>query len=352
MGSERKRYTAAFLGAAALVAVAGAGTAWADGTAPPAASGGQTQATAGSGGQAGGTAADSTPAATNARTGGGADGPGGPGAQGAQATPSGNPPGSAPQGSNGTIKVEESNAGPSDAGPDNDPQLTCGAAVVFYGFDAPSDTATLTFTAQAPSTGSGRHTVQGIALSGGRPPGSTKDGSWSDPSLATHLGSGITAVAQGAKAGSYHLKVTAVVTDPANNTTTRKTKVFWLKPCTSGPVGGATLHSAMAQGPTATGTSVQGVSLTRSGGVAPHAVSDTSTGSPAGGHALRPARPGTAVLAESLHRGALPFSLPFTGFSAPGLLAWAAGLAGAGSGAVALSRRRRPQPATVRTSAR
>jgi len=213
-----------------------------------------------------------------------------------------------PPGNNGTVFIHDV-AG--DQSPHNVPHVDCTFYVDFFGFDD-GQTVTVSFAGQAP-------TGKGTAL-GGTWTGVVSDddasgaGNDFDHELAyTADELGVTALGPPAHQG-YHVKMTVATNEPGG----KKSKVFWIEPCTSAPVvggetGGAVLGSGAVKTTSKSGTTtVLGEKFTRTA-------------------------PRTSV-------AGIASALPFTGAEIARMAA--AGLAALGAGAlfVATGRRRRHQP--------
>ncbi|HEU5033684.1 MAG TPA: hypothetical protein VFT62_02890 [Mycobacteriales bacterium] len=131
------------------------------------------------------------------------------------------------QGSNGTVKVDGE---PFDSGLGNEPHVACHLRVEFYGFDVGTDTATVTFTGQAPSG-------KGVAVtptSGA----STFSFTGSGPGNALDGGETYSLDTSGLKLQpqqGYHIRITTTVTNQQGATTYSKQKVIWVAPCAPPP---------------------------------------------------------------------------------------------------------------------
>jgi len=227
-----------------------------------------------------------------------------------------------PPGNNGTVFIHDV-AG--DHSPHNVPHVGCTFYADFFGFDA-GQVVTVSFAGQAP-------TGKGTAL-GGTWTGviSTDDASGAgndfDDELAfTADQLGVSALGAPAKQG-YHVKMTVGTNEPGG----KKSKVFWIAPCT--PTGGA--GGTTAGGTTGGAVLGSGTTTTTPG------VSVSATG------ATKSSRPSSTarVLGERFTRptgSATVLGLPFTGAEisrmiAAALVAILAGL----SMLVATGRRYRP----------
>jgi hypothetical protein len=217
-----------------------------------------------------------------------------------------------PAGNNGTFKVDGLAY---DDGLGNEPHVSCGFRLKFYGFDE-GQTGDITIDGQAPS-GSGVVSERtGVLLSDDAAGGGPNDVDAVVEYTLDDLDlSGLTAHPQ----QGYHVKVTLSTDTPGGV----KHKVFWIEPCvTEAPpaVGGTGTPTVGGTGTDAGGATeedravVLGTTLTRTD-----------------------ERAGASVLGTSLTRG----PLAFTGSVADWLLALGGGLVAAGAGLVAATRRPR-----------
>ena len=222
-----------------------------------------------------------------------------------------------PAGNNGTFKVDGL---PYDDGLGNEPHVSCGFRLKFYGFDE-GQTGDITINGHAPS-GSGLVSHKaGVLISddaaGGGPndPDAVVEYTLDDLDL-----SGLTAHPQ----QGYHVKVTLSTDTPGGV----KHKVFWIEPCetTEAPpeVGGTgtevpTVGGTVGEIDTTTEerAAVLGTTLTRS--EAARQGSDAS------------------VLGTTLTRGPLAFTGSFTAW----LIALGGGLVAAGAGVLGATRKPR-----------
>jgi hypothetical protein len=227
-----------------------------------------------------------------------------------------------PPGNNGTVFIHDV-AG--DERPHNVPHVSCTFYVDLFGFDA-GQTVTVSFAGQAPT---GKDTALGGTWTGVVSDDDAGGaGNDFDKELAyTADDLGVTSLGAPAHQG-YHVKMTVATNEPGG----KKSKVFWIEPCTAPTVVGGTTGGATVRGLRATKTTTTKKTTTKT----------TST-----------VRPGTTtVLGERFTRPAAPTSvagsstaLPFTGteiglFTVAGLCAL-----GTGAALVAVTRRRPYQPA-------
>lgn len=228
-----------------------------------------------------------------------------------------------PPGNNGTVFIHDV-AG--DHSPHNVPHVSCQFWVDFFGFDAGQEV-TVSFAGQAP-------TGKGTAL-GGTWTGVISDddasgaGNDFDHELAyTADDLGVTSLGAPQAQQGYHVKMTVATNEPGG----KKSKVFWIEPCTP--------PATVLGGGTTAGGGVLGGGTTLGGVTGGATVGATTTAATRSG--------GATVLGERFTRGGASTAvagsatgLPFTGAEI-GLMT-AAGLALLGGGttlAVAARRRR------------
>lgn len=237
----------------------------------------------------------------------------------------------APPGNNGTVKVDGQ---PFDSGHDNEPHPGCSFRITFFGFDAGTNTADVTFDAHPP-TGTGQLLHSQFRFTDTRDQGgATFDGGSPAYDLTA-------ALAQfGSSAQGYHVKLSVSV-DGGNP----KHKVFWVGNCTnSGAAASEETRSAQVHRLAAghiTAPSVTGPALTPASPSAAAPVELESGAAPTASAA-------PAVLGVELSRSAPAASsstatrartLAFTGFNLLVGLAAAAGLIAAGACALLVAPR-------------
>lgn len=187
------------------------------------------------------------------------------------AAPMSAPTSSSPPGNNGTIKIDQTplvQGGTVDHS--NHPHVQCQFALSFFGFDSPSDTATVTFTAQPPS-GQGTAVTPTMGPSTFSFPGSGAGGSL-DISVPYELDvSGLTLQPQ----QGYHIKVSVDVDGVVSHAADSKYKVFWYEPCATG--GGSTTTLAPTSTTLASGSGGLGGSTTIPSTTIPSTTVPTST---------------------------------------------------------------------------
>jgi hypothetical protein len=128
--------------------------------------------------------------------------------------------GQRPPGNNGTIKIDEF---PADGGKGNDPHVGCRFSVNFFGYDAGTQQATMTFEPWAPTSGGNPTTMSTSWTTPSRKGGNQLDKSFGPVDLTSAF-AGITPAKQG-----YHVKLTVHVTGSQGSDV--KHKVFWVEPC-------------------------------------------------------------------------------------------------------------------------
>jgi hypothetical protein len=234
----------------------------------------------------------------------------------------------APAGNNGTIKIDEFVM---DEGHDNDPHVTCGFSVSFFGYDAGEQHATMRFEGWAP-TGGGSATRSTSWTTSPRTGGNQFD------TNVTFTAADLAAVTSGAtphpKQG-YHVKLTVHVTGARGADV--KHKVFWLAPCAATAPASASGSVAPATHAKATATAAPTVTPSVGGATASPAPASAVLGEQVTRTApVASGAPATRVQAATASRGALPF----TGASLALLGLLGAALVAIGSTVVIASRRR------------
>lgn len=176
-----------------------------------------------------------------------------------------------PAGNNGTVKIDEYSM---DPGQDNDPHVTCGFSVNFYGYDGGAQTASIDLTPVAPTAASRTyHTATGWDV-GTRSGGNQLDKSV--PISASDLTSTLAGVTPQAHQG-YHLRLEVEVTGSRGSDD--KYKVFWMQPCAAAsPSSGTAAGIRGNQDTTETGTPVSGSAADTSSGTATSGTATTDRG--------------------------------------------------------------------------
>lgn len=236
--------------------------------------------------------------------------------------------GQAPPGNNGTVKINDSAV---DDGPNNEPHVACTFWVNFYGYDAGSQSATMTFDPWAPTSGGHSVTFSTSWTIDQRTGGNQLDKAYGPVDLSSAL-AGIT---PHPKQG-YHVKLTVHVTGSQGSDV--KHKVFWIQPCqTAG--SSAVLGEQQTKGSTAvSGTETEHADTSAgSTAVLGESISRAAVATPA--PAAAASGSGTQVLGESISRS--PSALARTGASIAQLLIVALALLGIGLLLVRTSRARR-----------
>jgi hypothetical protein len=312
--------------------------------------GGSSQGQQASGGKSSGKPADkpSSKPADKPSGGSGSGGGQGSGTQGSSGAKGGAAKGAGqdPAGNNGTFKVDGLAF---DDGLGNEPHVSCGFRLKFYGFDE-GQTGDITIAGQAPSGSGVVSQKDDVLLSDDAAGGGPNDVDAVVTYTMDDLDlSGLTAHPQ----QGYHVKVTLSTDTPGGV----KHKVFWIEPCETEtpPATGGTGTGGTDTGGTdtgtdnGTGTDVGGVDTGTGGvGVGGVGVGGVGTGTenrtgtavlgtkftrPQSGVAAR----GAQVLGTAYARGPLAFTGSFTEW----LLALGAGLTAAGAGVLAFARKPR-----------
>jgi hypothetical protein len=150
--------------------------------------------------------------------------------------------GQRPPGNNGTVKIDEF---PADGGNGNDPHVDCPFSVNFFGYDAGSQQATMTFEPWAPTGGGNPTTLSTSWTTPTRSGGNQLDKSFGPVDLASAF-AGITPTKQG-----YHVKLTVHVTGSQGSDV--KHKVFWVEACETAakPAAVAPAHTTQPVTPAA-----------------------------------------------------------------------------------------------------
>jgi hypothetical protein len=254
-----------------------------------------------------------------------------------------------PPGNNGTVKIHDVAADPSQH---DVPHVTCDFYVDFWGFDA-GQTLTVSFAGQAP-TGKGVPVTftapDGYSITS---PDAAGGGNDFDGELGfTPTDSQLAVLGAPQPQQGYHVKLT-VSTDQPSEHPNGKYKVFWIQPCTSSGGGGDTGGGDTGGGGGDTGG---GGGDTGRGGDTGGGHHNGGGGTPAVHHTHKPAaQPATHVLGLHLtrapHRPATAVlgtssSLPFTGSHDESLSLIAAGCIAAGIGLMAAGRRPRSSYST------
>lgn len=186
-----------------------------------------------------------------------------------------------PPGNNGTIKIDQFVV---DSGHDNDPHISCGLTVTFFGFDGGLQTASIVLTPWAPTAGGNPFRTTTSWNIGTRTSGNQFD-------QAVHISqsdldangtfSGVTPQPQ----QGFHVKADVEVSGSQGSDD--KYKVFWLEPCPTPPTTTTSSTTSTTSTTTPTSTSLPEESTTTtstSSTTAPASTtSTTSTTSPTSG---------------------------------------------------------------------
>lgn len=248
-----------------------------------------------------------------------------------------------PPGNNGTVFIHDV-AG--DFSPHNVPHVPCTFYADFFGFDE-GQQVTVSFAGQAP-------TGMGTPL-GGSWTGTVSDdeagGAGNDFDLELPFSAdalGVTDLGAPHPQQGYHVKMTVLTNEPGG----KKSKVFWIAPCTDTADTAGTTDETDETGETAPGTATEG-SATEGTDTSVEGT-DVEAGTAEGGMAAASGTSApagevpTTVLGERFSRGALGKaaaagvgSLPFTGSEVGGLLAIGTAALGGGAALTIAGRRRR-----------
>jgi hypothetical protein len=263
---------------------------------------------------------------------------------GARGANSGQPPGN-----NGTVKIDEYNM---DPGQDHDPHVTCDFSVNFFGYDSGLQSASITITPVAPTSGNGTYHATTNWNVGTRTGGNQFDQTYQVSQSA--ISSALAGVTPQPRQG-YHLRLEVEVSGSKGSDD--KYKVFWLAPCATSPAGDTTTTTTTSttiapattttvKSDTTTGGTTSGGSGTPTTPITPTAANSTAlvAGAVAAGRfsASTPQAVADRAAAIGLQAGgrSLSRSVPVAGSRPPtGTLAFTgsdiAGLSGAGFGLIA-----------------
>lgn len=212
-----------------------------------------------------------------------------------------------PPGNNGTVKVDEFST---DPGQDNDPHVSCGFSVNFYGYDGGPQTATIYVTPVAPTAGGHTYSTSTSWDVGTRTGGDQFDRSVSvtGADLASAL-SGVTPQTQ----QGYHLRLEVEVPGSPAAPSDDKYKVFWMAPCATSP--GASPAAVPASTTTSTTPSTTTTTLAPKQVATPDVPSTTSTTAARVSAAASPrTSPSSGVVASSVTQSpASPAVSPMAG---------------------------------------
>ena len=152
--------------------------------------------------------------------------------------------GNAPAGNNGTVKIDEYTA---DGGNGNDPHVSCGFTVNFFGYDGGSgtDTATISVTPVAPTAGGSQYHASTSWPAGTRTAGDQWDASIQVS--GSDLAGALAGVSPQPQQG-YHLRLEAEVTGSQGSDD--KYKTFWMTPCAGSVAAGGAPAARPATPPT------------------------------------------------------------------------------------------------------
>ena len=258
-----------------------------------------------------------------------------PARQGGGERPSGDTRGAQqdPAGNNGTFKVDGLAY---DDGLGNEPHVTCGFRLKFYGFDE-GQTGDITIAGQAPSGSGVVSRKNDVLISDDAAGGGPNDvDEVVEYTMADLDLSGLTAHPK----QGYHLKVTLETDTPGGV----KHKVFWLEPCvapTTPPAVGGTGNETGGGGGTGSGNEVGGTG-SAVGAVGGETQDRTAVLGTRFTRVERANRGDASVLGAALTRGP---ALAYTGSFTEWLLALGGGLVAAGAGVLGWGHRARREHA-------
>jgi hypothetical protein len=156
----------------------------------------------------------------------------------------------APPGNNGHIFVGEYEL---DGSNGNDPHVSCGFTVSFFGYDAGDQSATITVTPWSPTDGGAPFTERTSWTTAERTSGNQRNADVQiAPSKVADAFAGVEAAAQG-----WHAKVEVHVTGSQGADV--KHKVLWIEPCPeAATTSGGTTGGPVSTPPVSGGTGAQG----------------------------------------------------------------------------------------------
>lgn len=244
-----------------------------------------------------------------------------------------------PPGNNGTVKIDEYTM---DAGHDNDPHVTCGFSVNFFGYDSGPQQATIDIRPVAPTAGTGSFHTSTTWNVGTRTSGAQFDRSV--PISFSQLQSALSGVSPHAQQG-YHLRLEVEVTGSQGSDD--KYKTFWLRPCAGAAASSSTSSSPSSSSATSASSGSQAATGATTGQAG-------ATG-PSGGATVKAGSGGltgsAGVPVSSAASSGAPAGLPSTGATLISAVTGAAPAGAAGlSGTARPSGAARPPVAEARTS--
>jgi hypothetical protein len=186
----------------------------------------------------------------------------------------------APPGNNGHIFVGEYEL---DGSNGNDPHVSCGLTVSFFGYDAGEQSATITLTPWAPTDGGAPFTERTSWTTAERTSGNQRNADVQiAPSKVADAFAGVEAAQQG-----WHAKIEVHVTGSQGADV--KHKVVWIEPCPEAATAAGGSNEAPVSAPTPNGASA-GAGTADQGDV-------LSAGETAGAGSVAPAAAAAAITA-------------------------------------------------------
>lgn len=254
-----------------------------------------------------------------------------------------------PKGNNGTVKIDGASF---DGSRGNEPHVGCTFHLDFFGFDA-AQTATITFTGQAPTKTGTLLTQKEVAISD-----DAAGGGQDTDAVLSYTAEQLGLTGQPAAKQGWHVKVAVDVDDAPGGA---KQKVFWLScpgpsPETTSGSGTTKTTTPSSTTPTsttpasttpATSTTTSEIPPTFGGGevtttVPTHTVATDTPVTGTGGGATTAQTPLAPTYGSgSVSSNAASAPLPFTGDSTGTLLLVGAGAIAAGTALTVMARRRR-----------
>jgi len=164
------------------------------------------------------------------------------GAAASASTAQGSNAGQTPPGNNGHIQIDELVG---DGGKGNDPHVSCGFSVSFFGYDAGTQHASITLTPWAPTRGGTSATLAASWTTATRTSGSQLDDNV--PVLPSVIASAFAGVAPAHN--GYHVRVEVEVTGSQGSDD--KFHMLWVAPCASSAANSAAVAAAAQLGSSA-----------------------------------------------------------------------------------------------------
>lgn len=194
----------------------------------------------------------------------------------------------APPGNNGTIKIDQFVV---DSGHDNDPHVSCGLSVTFFGFDGGLQTASIDLTPWAPTKGGNPFDTTTSWNIGTRTGGGQLDQTVQISQSDLDANGTFTGITPQPHQG-FHVKADVEVSGSQGSDD--KYKVFWLEPCSTTPTSTTTTTTTTSTTTPTSTTSPQGSTTT---------TSTTSTTAPGGTTTTTSTTTGTTTSSTSIPSG-------------------------------------------------